>query len=107
MDKAAKLFSIFSDKKVRVRNQHLILPHSREELLELAEKAFNIDAATMELETEEIDMKLFFDQLEELQNINGERGNECKIRKHAEKIFAPLVDHLTFDSKGNILAQKR
>ncbi|MFE4525379.1 M20/M25/M40 family metallo-hydrolase [Cytobacillus firmus] len=107
MDKAAKLFSIISDKKVRVRNQHLILPHSREELLELAEKASNIDGAILELETEEIEKQLFFDQLEELLNINGESGNEGKIRKHAEKILAPLVDHLTYDSKGNILAQKR
>ncbi|MBT2706880.1 M20/M25/M40 family metallo-hydrolase [Bacillus sp. ISL-47] len=55
----------------------------------------------------EIDKQLFFDQLEELLNINGESGNEGKIRNHAEKILAPLVDHLTFDSKGNILAQKR
>ncbi|MCU1806386.1 M20/M25/M40 family metallo-hydrolase [Cytobacillus firmus] len=107
MDKAAKLFSIISDKKVRVRNQRLILPHSREELLELAEKALNIDAAMLELETEEIEKQLFFDQLEELLNISGESGNEGKIRKHAEKILAPLVDHLTYDSKGNILAQKR
>ncbi|CAM3721648.1 hypothetical protein GCM10009865_04680 [Aeromicrobium ponti] len=107
MDKAAKLFSIISDKKVRVRNQRLILPHSREELLELAEKALNIDGATLELETEEIEKQLFFDQLEEILNINGESGNEGKICKHAEKILAPLVDHLTFDSKGNILAQKR
>ncbi|MGN7177553.1 M20/M25/M40 family metallo-hydrolase [Cytobacillus firmus] len=107
MDKVAKLFSIISDKKVRVRNQRLILPHSREELLELAEKALNIDEAILELETEEIEKQLFFDQLEELLNINGESGNEGEIRKHAERILAPLVDHLTFDSKGNILAQKR
>lgn len=107
MDKVAKLFSIISEKKVRIRNQRLILPHFREELLKLAEKALNIDAAILELETEEIEKQLFYDQLEELLNISGESGNEGKIRKHAEKILAPLVDHLTFDSKGNILAQKR
>ncbi|MEK3820303.1 M20/M25/M40 family metallo-hydrolase [Cytobacillus sp. FSL W8-0315] len=66
-----------------------------------------IDAAILELETEEIEKQLFFDQLEKLLNISGESGNEGKIRKHAERILAPLVDHLTFDSKGNIRAQKR
>lgn len=107
MDKAVKLLGIISDKNVRVRNQRLILPHTREELLELAEKALNVDGAILELEPEEIDKQLFFDQLEELLNISGESGKEGKIRKHAEKILSPLVDHLTFDSKGNILAQKR
>lgn len=106
MEKAAKLFSIISNKKVRIRNQRVILPHTRKELLELAEKALKIDGAILELETEEIEKQQFFDQLEELLNINGESGKESKLRKHAERILAPLVEHLTIDSKGNILAQK-
>ncbi|TYS61967.1 M20/M25/M40 family metallo-hydrolase [Bacillus infantis] len=107
MDKVEKLFSIISHKKIRIRGQNLILPHTRAELLNLVEKAINIDARMLEMPTEEIAKLLFLDQLEELLNIDGESGFEKNVREHVMEILTPLVDHMTVDSKGNILAQKK
>lgn len=107
MDKVEKLFSMISDKKVRIRGQSLILPHSRVELLDLTEKAIKLDAVLLEMPAEEIEKQLFLDQLEELLNIDGESGYEENVREHVMEILTPLVDHMTVDSKGNILAQKK
>ncbi|PLR71050.1 hypothetical protein [Bacillus sp. UMB0728] len=57
--------------------------------------------------TEEIAKLLFLDQHEELLNIDGESGLEKNVREHVMEILTPLVDHVTVDSKDNILAQKK
>jgi tripeptide aminopeptidase len=44
--------------------------------------------------------------LEELLMIPGASGNEGKVRDYVVEKLMPLVDHLTIDRTGNILAEK-
>ncbi len=78
----------------------------RQDLLQMTEKLSFIEEAWIEKGFDFISKKVFQQQLEDLLTIPGESGKEEKIREAVMSRLKPLVDHLTVDHAGNILAEK-
>lgn len=89
------------------RESHKISFHlSRLELLDLAEKLHLVKEDWLEKETTFIKRQLFNQLLLELLNIPGVSGEEEMVREFVLDKIMPLVDHVTIDRAGNILAEK-
>jgi tripeptide aminopeptidase len=97
-------------KKIYSREQknsnHIALHLKRNHLLDLAEKLSLIEADWVSKGETFIREKMFQHQLEELLMIPGASGKEAKAREYVVEKLRPLVDHLTIDRTGNILAEK-
>lgn len=97
-------------KKVYSREQknsnHITFHLKRNHLLDLAEKLSLIEAEWVCKGESFIREKMFQHQLEELLMIPGASGDEWKVRDYVVEKLVPLVDHLTIDRTGNILAEK-
>ncbi|WP_377890404.1 M20/M25/M40 family metallo-hydrolase [Alkalihalobacillus sp. R86527] len=108
MDLVAKVLKAINVKgnDLRVTYSTLFLRVPRAELLPMAEKLNVIQPEWLTEDTEYIKKQLFYHQLEQLLSIDGESGDEGNIREFVSEKLAPLVDKLTVDRNGNILAQK-
>lgn len=80
---------------------------SRPALLDIAEKLSYLPKEWLEHGSEYIRKQLFLIQLEQLLSIPGESGNEENVRQFVMKQLKNLVDLITVDHTGNILAQKK
>ena len=91
-------------KKLTFLLERKILPAAAVELSEITvEQARKIFIQRDEL----INKAKFEDTLETVLNIPGASGDEGLIRAHVMKELEPLVDNVTVDHYGNILAEKR
>jgi tripeptide aminopeptidase len=104
------LLALGDTKRIYWREQrksyHVSLHLDRLELLALAEKLNLIKEDWIGHGPDFIKEKLFQHQVEDLLMIPGSSGNEGKVRNYVAEKLLPLVDHLTIDRAGNILAEK-
>jgi len=75
--------------------------------LNLAETLSKISVDWLEHGIDYIKQQLFYVSLEELLLIPGTSGEEGRVRKTVMDKLSPYVDHMTVDSYGNILAEKK
>jgi tripeptide aminopeptidase len=90
----------------RGRSRKILIPLKREELLNAAEKLRNIQKSWLGKGMEFIKEQLFYCLLEELLSVSGASGNEGRICEVVKQKLAPLVDFITVDRYGNLLAEK-
>ncbi|ETI70546.1 M20/M25/M40 family metallo-hydrolase [Neobacillus vireti] len=88
------------------RNRHLKLRIQRECLLDITEKLSCMQKDCLDKGIEYFRKQQFFNRLEELLSIEGESGNEAKIRQFVLDQLRHHIDYITVDQTGNILAQK-
>ncbi|WHY69575.1 M20/M25/M40 family metallo-hydrolase [Neobacillus sp. SuZ13] len=93
--------------RISLRNRGVTLSISRPALLDIAEKLSYLPKEWLEHGSEYIRKQLFLIQLEQLLSIPGESGNEENVRQFVMKQLKNLVDLITVDHTGNILAQKK
>jgi tripeptide aminopeptidase len=110
LDELVGLLLALGIKKIYSREQknsnHIALHLKRNQLLDLAEKLSLIELNWVSKGEAFIREKMFQHQLEELLMIPGASGNEGRVRDYVVEKLMPLVDHLTIDRAGNILAEK-
>lgn len=110
LDELMTLLLALGIKKIYSREKknsnHITLHLRRNHLLDLAEKLSLVKADWVSKGEAFIREKMFQHQLEELLMIPGASGNEGKVRDYVAEKLMPLVDHLTIDRTGNILAEK-
>lgn len=110
LDELVGLLLALGIKKIYSREQknsnHIALHLKRNQLLDLAEKLSLIETDWVSKGETFIREKMFQHRLEELLMIPGASGNEGKVRDYVVEKLMPLVDHLTIDRTGNILAEK-
>ncbi|MBN8208919.1 M20/M25/M40 family metallo-hydrolase [Bacillus sp. NTK071] len=108
METVGKLFEAVGvkEKEMRISYTTLFLRTKRGELLNLGEKLSHIQPEWLEESLEYIRKQLFNHQLEELLSIDGESGDEERIRAFVIERLTPHVDKLAIDGYGNILAQR-
>jgi len=75
--------------------------------LNLAETLSKISVDWLEHGIDYIKQQLFYVSLEELLLIPGTSGEEGRVRNAVMDKLSPYVDHMTVDSYGNILAEKK
>lgn len=104
------MLTAFGKKRIHYREsrQHytLQLPFTHHELLNLAEKLSLVKKEWIELGFDYINKQLFNSLVEELLSIPGESGHEQIVRKIVKDKLTPLVDHISIDRYGNLLAEK-
>lgn len=89
------------------RNYYLFkFSQSKNGLLDVAEKMSQIDESWLGNDVDLLKEQLFCKLVEELLMIPGESGNEYKVRQFTIDKLSPLVDYLTIDHAGNVLAEK-
>ncbi|WKA53180.1 M20/M25/M40 family metallo-hydrolase [Planococcus shixiaomingii] len=106
MELVEKVLNVIGVPKWQKRNQNVSLRLERHQLLDLAEILSALSSEMISESIDELSKQLFFKNLEECLLIDGESGNEGAIRGHVLEKMKPLVDRVTLDQKGNILAQK-
>ncbi|MGG4169238.1 M20/M25/M40 family metallo-hydrolase [Rossellomorea vietnamensis] len=110
LDELMTLLLALGIKKIYSREQknsnHITFHLKRNHLLDLAEKLSLVKTDWVSKGEAFIKEKMFQHQLEELLMIPGASGNEGKVRDYVVEKLMPLVDHLTIDRTGNILAEK-
>lgn len=110
IEELAGLLLALGNKRIYWREQrnsyHLSLHLDRPQLLDLAEKLNLIQEKWLDQGIDFIKEKLFKCQVEQLLMTPGSSGNEGKIRNYVAEKLKPLVDHITIDRAGNILAEK-
>lgn len=106
MEKASKALHAAGVSKFLVRNRNIKMAVPRQQLLDVAENLNNIEKEWLDEEAAFIKKQLFLHQLEQCLSINGESGNEEKIRAFVTQQLTPYIDNITADHAGNILAQK-
>ncbi|MBU8907663.1 M20/M25/M40 family metallo-hydrolase [Desertibacillus haloalkaliphilus] len=89
----------------RGRNMRLLITE-RAQLLDVAEKLQLIEKGWLKEGSSYIREQFFYHSLEELLSIDGESGNEEGVRSYVLDQLRDVVDHVTVDQYGNILAQK-
>lgn len=93
--------------EVRIRGSRTIcLNTSSKHLPDITEKLAFIQPAWIEKGLDFIGKQIFFSQLEDLLTIEGESGNEARIRQYVMEKLRHHIDNMTVDHEGNILAQK-
>ncbi|WP_333482930.1 M28 family peptidase [Sutcliffiella sp. NC1] len=111
IEKLVSVLVALGQKRVSYRESrqhyHVNLPLSRNELLDLAENLSVIELEWGDKGIENIKNQLFNLSLEELLSIPGESGNEDKIRDYVKQRLTPLVDYITEDRHGNLIAERR
>lgn len=88
------------------QHYHIQLPLGRNELLDLAEKISVVEESWIGEGHEYIKEQMFYNSLEELLSIPGVSGNEEKVREFVKEKLTPLVDYISVDRDGNLLAEK-
>ncbi|MGG3915986.1 M20/M25/M40 family metallo-hydrolase [Rossellomorea vietnamensis] len=110
LDELMTLLLALGIKKIYSREKknsnHITLHLKRNHLLDLAEKLSLVKADWVRKGEAFIRERMFQHQLGELLMIPGASGNEGKVRDYVVEKLIPLVDHLTIDRTGNILAEK-
>ncbi|BAM48470.1 M28 family peptidase [Amphibacillus xylanus] len=108
-DQLEQLFNAIGLDKVRIcreRSPRISFRLDRRQLPLVAEQLSTIEVAWLSQGEETIKKQLFFKTLEELLVIPGASRNEGKIRQVVVEKLTPLVDYITVDKYGNILAEK-
>ncbi|MBM7620032.1 hypothetical protein JOC95_001884 [Bacillus tianshenii] len=106
MEQVVKVLQAAGANRIHIRENRITIGTPRIQLLDVTEKLAKIRPHWMNENFEFITKQFFLQQLEECLSIQGESGNEDTIRQYVVEKMTPLVDHITVDSKGNILAQK-
>jgi len=110
IEQLVQLFLALGLKRVHYRENTrsyvISLPLNKEELLDLVEKMSVVEDEWLGKGPEYIKEQLFYVELEELLSIQGESGNEERIRNVVKEKLAPYVDFITVDRHGNLLAEK-
>lgn len=110
IDKLISLLELFGIQRIiyRERESHYFMPLrvNRLELLDLAEKLSVIPLDWLEKGVEYIDEQLLYHEIESLLSIPGVSGKEHTIREDVKEKLTPLVDYITVDEYGNLLAEK-
>lgn len=89
------------------RNGELRLEcRERNTLLDVAERLAILDSDLLKKGPTHIQEIFFQHRLEHLLEIPGDSGNESEVRVYVMEELSPLVDHLTIDHAGNILAER-
>lgn len=110
LEQLVQLFLALGMKRVHYRENTrsyvISFPLKRVELLDLVEKMSVVEEEWLGKGLEYMKEQLFYMQLEELLSIQGESGNEGRIRNVVKEKLAPYVDFITVDRHGNLLAEK-
>lgn len=88
------------------QHYHLKLTQNRRELLDVAEKLSVLEIGWEEEGKTFLSQKVFNHRLEKLLSISGVSGEEHSIRTFVQEQLSPLVDYITVDHYGNVLAEK-
>ncbi|MGD7048816.1 M20/M25/M40 family metallo-hydrolase [Rossellomorea marisflavi] len=108
-EKDEAILSIVGFDRVRPshRNGELKLEcRERNTLLDVAERLAILDSDLLKKGPAHIQETFFQHRLEHLLEIPGDSGNESEVRVYVMEELSPLVDHLTVDHAGNILAER-
>jgi len=104
---AARVLTACGVKRIRTNRKMLTLNVTKQgQMLDVAEKLHCIKKEWLTESSEFLEQQLFYVRLEEVLSVSGVSGNEQQIRCFVMEQLTGLVDHMTVDEQGNVLAHK-